>query len=119
MNQTSKDAEINPRMIVVVRSIHTLIALVMIASMAIVYYSAISETYDILLYLALGALLIEGIVITINKGDCPFSYLQRKYGDDKAFFELFLPKSIAKQMFRFNFVVIAVGCIVLLLNFLM
>lgn len=106
-------------MIVVARSIHTLIALIMFASMAVVYYSAISETYDILLYLASGALLIEGIVITLNKGDCPLSYLQRKYGDDKAFFELFLPKSIAKQMFRFNFVVIAVGYIVLLLNFLM
>ena len=106
--------EANPVMIRVIRSIHTLIALVMIASMAIVYYSAISETYDILLYLALGALLIEGIVITINKGDCPFSYLQRKYGDDKAFFELFLPKNIARHMFRFNFVVITIGYVLLL-----
>ena len=106
--------EANPVMIRVIRSIHTLIALLMIASMAIVYYSAISQTYDILLYLSSGALLIEGIVITINKGDCPFSYLQRKYGDDKAFFELFLPKNIARHMFRFNFVVITIGYVLLL-----
>jgi len=118
MNQTSKYVEDNPRIIVVVRSIHTLVALVMIASMAVVYYSAISKTYNVLLYLASGALLIEGIAITLNKGDCPLSYLQRKYGDDKTFFELFLPRNIAKHMFRFNFIVISIGYLLLLFNLL-
>ena len=117
MNQTSGSVANNPRMIAAVRSIHTLVALVMFASVAVVYYSAISQTYGVLLYLASGALLIEGAAITLNNGDCPLSYLQRKYGDDKAFFELFLPKHIAKQMFRFNFIVILVGYSLLLFSF--
>ena len=90
----------------------------MFASVGMVYYSAVTQTYNLLLYLALGALLIEGIAIAVNKGDCPLSYLQRKYGDDKAFFEIFLPKRIAKQMFRFNFLLISSGCFILLLNYL-
>lgn len=116
MNKTSLDIEVNPFMIAVVRSVHTLVALLMFASMAVVYYSAISETYGTSLYLASVALLIEGIAITLNKGDCPLSYLQRKYGDDKTFFELFMPKRIAKQMFRVNFVVITIGYMLLLLS---
>ena len=114
MNETGIEEQANPLMIRIVRSVHTLIALVMFASVGVVYHSAVTQTYSLLLYLALGALLIEGIAITANKGDCPLSYLQRKYGDDKAFFELFLPKTIAKQMFRFNFLLISIGCLLLL-----
>jgi hypothetical protein len=118
MNGMSVKEETNPLKMWVIRLIHTLIALIMFAAMAMVYFSAISQTYNLLLYLALGALFIEGAAITLNKGDCPLSYLQRKYGDDKAFFELFLPRNIAKQMFRTNFVVISIGCLFLLFTFL-
>jgi hypothetical protein len=118
MNKASINEEVNPFMIGVIRSIHTLIALIMFASIGVVYYSAVSQTYDLWLYLSLGALFIEGVVITLNRGDCPLSYLQRKYGDDKAFFELFLPKNVAKQMFRVNFLLVSIGCLILLLNYL-
>ena len=118
MNRTSINEEANLFLIWLIRSIHTLIALIMFASIGVVYYSAISEEYNWILYLAFGALFIEGIAITLNKWDCPLSYLQRKYGDKKAFFELFLPKRIAKQMFRFNFLLISIGCLILLFNIL-
>jgi len=118
MNQTSKNVEDNPRITVVVRSIHTLVALALIASIAVVYYSGITKTVDIWFYLATGALFIEGAVITLNKGGCPLSYLQRKYGDDKAFFELFMPKHIAKHMFKIASVVIAIAYVVFLLGLL-
>lgn len=118
MNKTGTSEKINPFMFRLIRSVHASIALVMFAAIGVVYYSAVSQEYDLLLYLALVALLIEGIAITLNRGDCPLSYLQRRYGDDKAFFELFLPKRIARQMFRFNFLLISIGCLILLLNYL-
>jgi hypothetical protein len=118
MNKVTTDAEANPFMIGVIRSVHTLIALVMFASVGVVYYSAVSQIYGLWLYLSLVALLIEGVAITLNRGDCPLSYLQRKYGDDKAFFELFLPKNAAKQMFRVNFLLVSIGCLILLFNYL-
>ncbi|UCG82676.1 MAG: hypothetical protein JSW38_10885 [Dehalococcoidia bacterium] len=118
MNRNGAYIKINPFMIGLIRSIHALIALVMFAAIGVVYYSAVSQEYDLLLYLALVALFIEGVAITLNKGDCPLSYLQRKYGDDKTFFELFLPKRIAKQMFRFNFLLISIACMILLFNYL-
>jgi len=110
-------AQTKPSTIVLLRTIHGFIALIMIASVAAVYCSAARHTYDAWLYLATAALLIEGIAVTLNRGDCPFSYLSRKHGDPKAFFELFLPKMIAKRMFKVNAAIIAVGYLFLLISF--
>jgi hypothetical protein len=109
MNQES-----NPLMIWVIRLIHTLIALSLLAAIAIIYYSAISETYNWLLYLAVAGLLVERIAVTLNSGNCPFLFFSRKYGDDKTFLELFLPKNVAKQMFKVSFIVISIGYLLLL-----
>lgn len=105
-------------MIWVIRLIHTLIALIFFAGIAVVYYSAVSQTYNLWLYLALGALFIEGVAVTLNRGDCPFLFLSRKYGDDKKLLELCLPKNVAKQMFKVLFIVILIGCLLLLFRFL-
>jgi hypothetical protein len=61
-------------------------------------------------------LLTEGIVVALNKGNCPFSYLSAKYGDTKTFFELLLPKSIARQVFKINAAILAIGCVHLLVS---
>ena len=104
-------------MIGLIRSIHTLIALMFICCIVVVYYSGITKAVNVWLYLATGALFIEGIVLTSNRGDCPLAYAHRKYGDDKAFFELFMPKHIAKHMIRVVPAVTAMGYILLLFNF--
>lgn len=108
--------EVNTLMVWALRLAHGFIALLLMASIGVIYYSAASHTHGIWLYLAIGALLTEGIVVVLNKGNCPFSYLSAKYGDTKTFFELFLPKPIAKQMFKINGAIVAVGCVCLLVN---
>ena len=109
-------APANPSTIVLLRVLHGFIALIMIGAVAVVYRSAASQTYDAWLWLATGAQLIEGIAVTLNKGDCPLTYLSRRHGDRKAFFELFLPKRAAKQMFKVNAAAIAIGYLCLLIS---
>ena len=116
-DSTAENTERNQRMIYAMRSIHMLIALVMFAATAVVYYSAVSQTYGILLLLASIALLIEGIAVVLNNWDCPVSYIQKRYGDDKPFFELCLPGHIAKRMFRVNIIMVLIGYLLLLINF--
>jgi hypothetical protein len=110
-------AQTNQSTIVLLRVLHGLIALMMIASVAVVYRSAASHTYNIWLFVATAALLIEGAAVALNGGDCPLSYLSRRHGDRKAFFELLLPKRAAKQMFKVNVAAIAVGYLFLLVSF--
>ena len=108
--------EVNTRMVWVLRLAHGFIALLLTASIGVIHYCAASHTYGIWLYLAIAALLTEGVVVSLNKGNCPFSYLSARYGDTKTFFELFLPQPIAKQMFRINGLVLVVGCVYLLVS---
>ena len=114
----SINQEANALMIWVIRLIHGLIALIFFTAIGVIYFSAISKTYNLWLYLALVALVIEGMAVRLNKGDCPFLFFARKYGDDKTFLELFLPKNVAKQMFRVFTIVISIGCLLLLFRFL-
>jgi hypothetical protein len=105
--------EVNALMIWVLRLAHGFIALLLMASIGVIYRSAASHTHGLWLYLAIAAFLTEGIVVALNRGNCPFGYLSAKYGHTKTFFELSLPKPIAKQMFRINGVIVAAGCVYL------
>ena len=106
-------------MIVFMRIVHGLIAAALIASVGVIYYAAVTRTHGTWLYVSLGALLVEGIVIVLNKGNCPFGHVSRRFGDNKPFFELFLPPRIAKQMFKVNFVIVLIGCVLLLIRLVM
>ena len=110
--------EAEPLAIWAIRLIHTLVALIFFAAIAVIYVSAIFGTYNLWLYLSLGVLLIEIIAVRLNRGNCPLEFIPRKYGEDKTFFELFLPKNVAKRMFKVCFVVVLIGCLLLLFRFL-
>lgn len=114
--QGSAAGNAHQSMILLLRIIHGLIAVALIASVGAIYYAAVTKTHGTWLYVALGALLAEGIVIVLNKGNCPFGYVSRRFGDSKPFFELFLPPRIAKQMFKVNFVIVLIGCVLLLIR---
>jgi len=62
-----------------------------------IYYSGFANRIDIFTYIAVGMILFEMVVIVINKGNCPLGVIHSKLGDDKTFFELFLPKTVAKR----------------------
>jgi hypothetical protein len=47
-----------------------------------------------LTYGALLAVILEGFLLWLNKGKCPLTSLQKKLGDDKGFFDLFLPPAL-------------------------
>ena len=96
-------------MIAVVRTVHTLLALVFISAVAVIYHSGITGTVNMWFYLASAVLAFEGIVITLTRGNCPFLYLHRRYGDEKRLLELIMPWRYARHVFVFVFVVVAAG----------
>jgi hypothetical protein len=105
-------------MIWVIRLIHTLLAFIGLVAVIIIYSCAISKTYNLWLYLSLGALLVEIIAVRLNRCECPFLFFSRKYGDDKKLLELFLPENVAKRMFIVIFIIIVIGYLLLLFRFL-
>ncbi len=79
-------------MILLIRLIHIIIGLFFFFCLGYLYYSAFSESITIWALFALVAILLEGLLLWLNKGDCPLTIFQEKLGDGKGFFGLFLPE---------------------------
>jgi len=95
------------------RVVHFLIVVYLFAGIFYIYYSAFTQTSSIWLVILVVSLFIEGLVIYLNRGNCPLGYIQRKVGDDTPFFELILPKKYAKKAVRVCAVITLIGIIIL------
>ena len=100
-------------MITLIRTIHGMIAVYFLSCIAWIYYSAINNQPNTWAYLAAASLFLEGLVVFLNHGDCPLGKVHHRFGDQKAFFELFLPKPLAKQAVPFFGLVSIIGTIML------
>ncbi len=80
-------------MLIVWRFIHILIGSFFIACLIYIYYAAFAGPLDWKVYFCLTAIIIEGIVLMVFKG-CPLTIIQNKIGDNKGFFDLFLPQKV-------------------------
>ncbi len=83
-------------MVILIRAVHGLLSAFFLSCIAFVYYAAIADVDSPLAFAAAGALVLEGAVVVLNGGDCPLGIVHRRYGDEKAFFELLLPPRAAK-----------------------
>jgi len=102
----------NP-MITLVRTVHGLITAYFLACMLWIYYSAITNHPNTWASLAVASLFVEGLVVFLNHGDCPLGTVHHRLGDQKAFFELFLPKPVAKRAVPFLGLVSVIGAVLL------
>lgn len=106
--------------VILLRTIHGLFALFFIYCIFYVYYSALTGQFNAFLWIAVSALLLEGLLVFIlNRGDCPLIHIQRRIGDDKPFFNLILPPKIAKFAVPFFTVVTFLGFLLLVLRFIL
>jgi len=78
------------------RLAHTAWALVSMASLSYIWWSAITRHRDRLLGAAVGFLGVEGLALVVGRGDCPFGPFQAGLGDPVPLFELVLPARAAK-----------------------
>ena len=72
------------------RAGHTAIAIEQLLAIAYVWWCALTGRRDRLPRIALATLLIEGVLVVANRGDCPLGALQQRLGDPVPPFELVL-----------------------------
>jgi hypothetical protein len=91
----------NSSRIFYIKLIHTVIFLFMVACLVYILYCCVTRTFDLVLLFAIGIILVEGIVLLINQGRCPFTILAEKYGAvNGAVTDLFLPDWLARNTFK-------------------
>jgi hypothetical protein len=79
------------------RGLHGLIAVVFLLAIVYVWWCALTGRRDRWLRAAVAALVIEGVLVTANRGDCPLGGLQDRLGDPLPLFELVLSPSAARR----------------------
>jgi hypothetical protein len=101
-------------MVVLIRLLHGSISLFFIACMGCVFYAAFSRRRPRLLYPAIAALTAEGAVVLANGGKCPLGRVHHRYGDDRDFFELFMPHRFSRHAVPVLTAVTAIGIVLAL-----
>jgi hypothetical protein len=77
-------------------------------------YAGITKTYNALVLLAIGAILINFLAILLNQGKCPLTTFAERLGSEKgSVTDIFLPGWIARNLFGISTVLFSTGLILL------
>ena len=111
--------KMNPNLIIV-KIIHTIIWIFFNVVLFYMAYAAIVNKIDKFVWIGIGLILLEGIVLLIFKKMCPLTIMARKYSDSaKDNFDIYLPNWLAKynkQIYTTFFIVIVCGIVFRILN---
>ena len=100
--------------VIIVKSIHSVIFVFIVICLFYILYCAIARRYDWTLLTALGAIFLEGLILILNRWQCPLTNLAKKYGDGKGTVtDIFLPKWLVPHTFKIFTVIFAVELILL------
>jgi hypothetical protein len=64
-------------------------------------YAGITRTFNLFILIPIGSVLLNGLLLFLNKGRCPFTNLAERYGAESgSVTDIFLPDIIARNIFR-------------------
>ena len=108
----------NESILVLVKSVHTLIWAVLASVVLFVLWSGITAKSSILSWLAVIIILGEGIVLMIFGGSCPLTKVARRYSKStKDNFDIYLPNWLAKNNKLIFGAIYVIGLGLMLLNY--
>jgi len=85
-------------MLALVKTIHTIIWAIMIAAILYVLYAGLIGIFNTALWLSIGLVLFEGVVLLAFGWQCPFTVLAMKYTNNrKDNFDIYLPEWLARH----------------------
>ncbi|MBS1631057.1 MAG: hypothetical protein JST10_00640 [Bacteroidetes bacterium] len=86
------------RSLLVIKFIHSFIWLFYNGVIFYILYAAITNTIDKWIWICIGLVLLEGIVLLLFKWFCPLTILARKYSNStKSNFDIYLPEWLARH----------------------
>ncbi len=97
------------------------IATFFLFSSAIVYtlYSGIAGTYSWVLFLAIGTVVVEGLVLLLNHCQCPLTNMAKELGDETGrVTDMFFPAWFVPLVFQTCTALFIVGFALLVINYM-
>lgn len=88
---------VNESKLRLVKSIHTVIWVILASTVLFIVWSGITANTSAYSWLAVAAVLVEGIVLMIYGGSCPLTKVARRYsGSTSDNFDIYLPNWLAR-----------------------
>ncbi|MEJ7766348.1 MAG: hypothetical protein WKF89_00955 [Chitinophagaceae bacterium] len=104
----------------IIKIIHTLVWVFFNVVLFYLLYAVITNQIDRLVWVGIGIILLEGLVLLFFKRMCPITLVARKYSDStKDNFDIFLPNWLArnnKLIYTIFFIIIMCMLIYRILN---
>lgn len=87
----------NSEKLLAIKLVHTLIWLFFVVVIFYILYSGITDQINPFTWIAIGLVILEGIVLLLFKMFCPLTIVARKYSNSKKDnFDIFLPNWLAR-----------------------
>ena len=87
----------NSEKLFAIKLVHTVIWLFFVLVIFYILYSGITDQVSSFTYIAIGLVIVEGIVLLLFKMFCPLTVVARKYSTSKKDnFDIFLPNWLAR-----------------------
>jgi len=81
-----------------IKIIHTIIWIICVAAISYIIVAAILDAINVWVWICIGLIILEGVVLLIYRWRCPLTILAEKYTDDRNIgFDIFLPAWLAKH----------------------
>lgn len=81
-----------------VKFVHTVIWVFFNLVLAYLFYAVLTDSVDIKFWIGIGLIVLEAIVLLLNRWSCPLTNVARQYSDSpKDNFDIFLPEWIARH----------------------
>lgn len=88
----------NDTKLFLIKAIHTIIWFFFVSVIAFILYAGVTNTITQYVWMAVGLVVFEGVLLLTNSGKCPLTPIARKYTDRKEDnFDIFLPKWLARN----------------------
>lgn len=87
----------NERKLLIIKVVHTLIWIFYNVVIFYLLYAVITDQIDKWVWICIGLVLLEGLVLLVFKKMCPITVVARRYSDsNRANFDIFLPNWLAR-----------------------
>lgn len=102
-----------------IKLIHTAIWAFMVAVIFYVLYCGVFDKVNIVTWLSIGIIILEGLVLLAFKMYCPLTILARKYSNStKDNFDIYLPNWIARYNEQIFTTIFLIGVVTVILRVL-
>lgn len=96
-----------------IKILHTIIWLFYIFIIGYILYASISDIINIYLFISIGFVVLEGIILLIFRWKCPLTVIGYKYSHNhEVGFDIFLPKWLAKNNKLIFTTIFAIGVLI-------